>query len=114
MKTEAWELSLLFDCYSTVLTEKQRTCFELYYNQDFSLSEIAQQTGVSRQGVHDTLVRTESALRTMEAQLGCLRRQKALQKAAADLQALQTALSVQQLPALALQAQGILDLLEKE
>ena len=65
MKLEELELSLLFDYYGELLTEKQRTCFELYYNQDFSLGEIAGEAGISRQAVYDTLARAESALRTM-------------------------------------------------
>lgn len=50
VKLEELELSLLFDYYGELLTEKQRTCFELYYNQDFSLGEIAGEAGISRQG----------------------------------------------------------------
>lgn len=50
VKLEELELSLLFDYYGELLTEKQRTCFELYYNQDFSLGEIAGEAGISRPG----------------------------------------------------------------
>lgn len=55
MKLEELELSLLFDYYGELLTDKQRTCFELYYNQDYSLGEIAGEAGISRQAVYDTL-----------------------------------------------------------
>ena len=72
MKLEELELSLLFDYYGELLTEKQRTCFELYYNQDFSLGEIAGEAGISRQAVYDTLARAESALRTMEGRVGAV------------------------------------------
>ena len=88
MKTDAFELSLLYDCYAETLTEKQRFCFDLYYNQDFSLSEIAAESGISRQGVHDTLARTETTLRTLEAQLGCVRKNRLLRSAASRLMAL--------------------------
>ena len=66
MEPTALEWTLLFDCYGEMLTEKQQTCFDLHYNQDLSLGEIAEELGISRQGVHDTLVRTEAALRSME------------------------------------------------
>ena len=62
MKRDAVEMSLLLDYYGELLTEKQRTCFDLYYNQDLSLGEIAQEAGISRQGVHDFLARAEQAL----------------------------------------------------
>ena len=79
---EALEMSLLFDYYGGMLTEKQRECYDMRYNQDLSLGEIAQVMGVSRQGVHDNLTRTEALLRKMEENIGCvgrdLERRKAL------------------------------------
>ena len=74
MKLEELGLSLLFDYYGDLLTEKQRTCFDLYYNQDLSLGEIAQEAGVSRQGVHDMLTRTAAKLFDMEKRLGMAER----------------------------------------
>lgn len=67
MVEETFELTLLFDYYGDLLTQKQRACFDLHYNQDLSLGEIAQEVGISRQGVHDTLTRAEASLRHMEA-----------------------------------------------
>lgn len=81
MKADALRLTLLFDCYGGMLTEKQQTCFDLYYNQDLSLAEIAEEAGISRQGVHDTLVRTEAALLDMEARLGVADRTRRIQDA---------------------------------
>ena len=63
MKQDALQMSLLLDYYGELLSQKQRTCFDLYYNQDLSLSEIAEEAGITRQGVHDTLARAESVLR---------------------------------------------------
>ena len=71
-------MSLLFDFYGTLLTEKQQCYFDLYYNQDFSLGEIAEQEGISRQGVHDAINRAEGILRQMEQTTGCVERMQAL------------------------------------
>jgi len=74
MKNDAFSMALLFDYYGELLTEKQKTYFDLYYNQDFSLAEIAEEEGISRQGVHDTLTRTEAALRNFEEKTGIVAR----------------------------------------
>lgn len=71
---DALEMTLLYDFYGELLTERQRMCFDLYYNQDFSLAEIAQDLQVSRQGVYDNLSRAEAALRNMEEKTGCVQR----------------------------------------
>ena len=54
------EISLLFDFYGDMLTEKQRDVVELYYNDDLSLSEIAENEGITRQGVRDSIKRAEA------------------------------------------------------
>ena len=71
---EALEMALLFDYYGGMLTQKQRECFDMRYNQDLSLGEIAEALSVSRQAVNDNLTRTESLLRRMEENIGCVRR----------------------------------------
>ncbi len=71
---DALQMSLLYDYYGELLTERQRMCFDLYYNQDYSLSEIAQELQVSRQGVYDNLSRAEALLRNMEEKTGCVKR----------------------------------------
>ena len=71
MKQEAFTMSLLFDTYGALLTEKQQTYFDLYYNQDLSLAEIAEQEGISRQGVHDAISRSEALLASFERVTGC-------------------------------------------
>ena len=68
------ELILLYDYYGNLLTPRQRECFELRYSQDLSLGEIGEELGISRQGVHDNLSRTEALLRNMEQKTGCVRR----------------------------------------
>ncbi len=71
---DAVTMLLLFDYYGEMLTERQRMCLDLRYNQDMSLAEIAQELGVSRQGVHDNIIRAEAHLENMEAKTGCVRR----------------------------------------
>ena len=68
------EMTLLFDYYGDLLTERQRMCFDLRHNQDLSLAEIAEELSISRQGVHENLGRAEALLRTMEEKTGCVRR----------------------------------------
>lgn len=79
MKNDAFSMTLLFDYYGELLTQKQRTYFDLYYNQDFSLAEIAEEEGVSRQGVYDALSRTEAILRNLEEKTGFV--EKAMERA---------------------------------
>lgn len=76
------EIVLLYDYYGDLLTDRQRECFEMRYYQDLSLGEIAEELGISRQGVHDNLSRTEALLRNMEAKTGCVGRDQACRKAA--------------------------------
>ena len=71
---DALEMVLLLDYYGGMLTEKQRDCFDMRYNQDLSLGEIGQLLGVSRQAVCDNLTRTEALLRRMEENIGCVKR----------------------------------------
>ena len=76
MKQDALQMSLLLDYYGELLSQKQRTCFDLYYNQDLSLSEIAAELGVSRQGVHELLARAEATLGEFERVTGCIARDR--------------------------------------
>jgi RNA polymerase sigma factor (sigma-70 family) len=76
------DLVLLYDYYGDLLTQRQKECFELRHYQDLSLGEIASELGISRQGVHDNLNRTEALLRNMEAKTGCVSRDQACRRAA--------------------------------
>ena len=67
-------MALLFDYYGGMLTDKQRDCFDMRYNQDLSLGEIGELLGVSRQAVNDNLTRTEALLRRMEENIGSVKR----------------------------------------
>ena len=72
------EIGWLFDFYGPLLTARQRNLLSLYCEEDFSLSEIAQREGISRQGVYDTVHRAEKQLAAYEEQLGLLRRYRLL------------------------------------
>lgn len=82
---EALEMTLLFDYYGDLLTERQRSCVDMRYNQDLSLSEIAEEIGVSRQGVYDNLSRAEALLRNMEEKTGCVQRAMETRKAVREI-----------------------------
>jgi uncharacterized protein len=60
---------MLFDCYQPLLTDKQRQMMDLYYNQDLTLAEIAEELQISRQGVYDHLKRTVHILEQYEAKM---------------------------------------------
>ena len=78
---DALEMTLLFDYYGDLLTERQRMCFDMRHNQDLSLGEIAEVLQVSRQGVYDNLSRAEALLKNMEEKTGCVSRDQQCRKA---------------------------------
>lgn len=65
---------LLLDCYGELLTERQRDVAELYFNEDLSLTEIAEARGITRQAVRDSIRHSEQALLEMEEKLGMAER----------------------------------------
>ena len=66
--------SLLLDFYGGLLSRRQKECCELFYNEDLSLSEIAEACEISRQGVWDHIRRGTDALEEIEQQTGLLQR----------------------------------------
>ena len=70
MKEKTYEMTILFDFYGDILTEKQQELFDLYYNEDLSLGEIAEHLGITRQGVRDGIVRAEQIITEFESKLG--------------------------------------------
>lgn len=62
-------MNVLYDFYSSLLTEKQKGYLELYYREDYSLGEIAQLNNVSRQAIYDNIRRTEQIIETYEGKL---------------------------------------------
>lgn len=71
---EILQLTLLYDFYGELLTEKQRLVYEMYYQNDLSLSEIGEELSISRQAVRDQLKRAENILRNYENKLQLVER----------------------------------------
>ena len=70
------EISYLLDFYGDMLTDKQKDAVELYYNEDLSLGEIAEHSGITRQGVRDSIKRAETQLLEYESRLGLAARMR--------------------------------------
>ncbi len=68
------EITLLLDFYSALLTPRQKQIAELYYAEDMSLSEIAEEMEITRQGVRDALKKAENQLYDTEDKLGLVKR----------------------------------------
>ena len=74
MKNQTYRMTMLYDFYGELLTERQKEFFDLYYNEDLSLAEIAENAGISRQGVRDVIVRAEAIMTELEDKTGLLKR----------------------------------------
>jgi uncharacterized protein len=66
-------INLLYDIYAPLLTERQQKILHLYYSDNYSLGEIAEEYSVSRQAVHDLIQRAITALEKLEKKLGLYR-----------------------------------------
>lgn len=64
------KIPLLLDTYGDLLTERKRELADLYYSEDYSLAEISEVTGISRQGIRDSIKKTVSELYELEEKLG--------------------------------------------
>lgn len=71
---ERVELSLLYDFYGALLKENQQRMFEANVLEDYSLTEIAEEEGISRQGVYDAVKRASVQLKRYEERLGLVKR----------------------------------------
>lgn len=72
--------TVLLDFYGTLLSTRQADIMNLYYNEDLSLAEIAEDIGITRQGVHDAIKKSERILAETEEKLGLAGRFKQLEK----------------------------------
>ena len=77
--------TMLLDFYGELLTDKQRECYDLHYNEDLSLSEIAEQLSISRQGVWDNIRRAEMSLSEYEEKTGLLERFDSIKEKIAEI-----------------------------
>jgi len=85
-KTE--RVNMLYDFYGTLLTEKLRTFVEWYYVDDWSLAEIAEQVGVTRQAVHDNVRRAIGQLEHYEVELELVAKYALRKRLCASLQSM--------------------------
>lgn len=121
MKNQAFRMALLFDFYGDVLTDRQKEFYDLYYNEDLSLAEIAENYGITRQGVRDVIVRAEAILTDLEDKTGLIRRFHAMRsqldgivKAAEEILARNTKYDDEQIEVLARQIRDAADEMSKE
>ncbi len=80
-----YEEALLFDFYGELLTDRQRQIYEEVVLDDYSLSEVAEEYGITRQGVHDMIRRCTASLNAYEEKLGLVKRFLDLKKKAAKI-----------------------------
>lgn len=87
-----YEISMLMDFYGALLSQRQQDVCRLYHEENCSLQEIAEELGISRQGVHEALKKAESTLQGYEEKLGLIERfrvqEDVLQKALQNIDAL--------------------------
>lgn len=86
-------VSILLDIYGKTLTDKQQDVLDLYYNENLSLAEIADEIGITRQAVRDCIVKGEKKLFNLEEKIGIMEKmnyqEKQLQKILSELAQIQ-------------------------
>ena len=78
-------IGYLLDFYGDLLSERKRSVMDLYYNEDLSLAEIAAEIGISRQGVHDLIKKSEEELQTYEEKLRLAARLRSVEQCVEEL-----------------------------
>ena len=73
-------IPLLMDLYGQVLSERKRELLDYYYNEDYSLAEIAEITGISRQGIRESVKKSEAELRALDDSLHLVQRTQLLEE----------------------------------
>ena len=80
--------SMLFDFYGELLKPSGKKAIDLYYNEDLSLAEVADETGITRQGVRDSIKRSEQQLFEFEEKLGLFKQFSKLEQGLDEISAL--------------------------
>ena len=93
MKNQAYRMAMLYDFYGDLLTPRQKEFYDLYYNDDLSLAEIAENYDITRQGVRDIIVRAEKTLEDIEEKTGLIQRYHRTRATTAALRSLCSQLS---------------------
>lgn len=93
MKPDKLNMAVYYDTYGDLLTDKQRDCLDLYCNQDYTLAEIAELQGTSRQSVYDAISRAQAQLLRYEEVTRCIARDRRDAEIAAEMDRLAEALS---------------------
>jgi predicted DNA-binding protein YlxM (UPF0122 family) len=88
------ELGYLLDFYGELLSERKRAVMDMYYNEDLSLSEIASEIGISRQGARDIIKKCEEELLFFEEKLGLAQKMQSVSRCATELKELSSRLSL--------------------
>ncbi len=88
------KIGYLLDFYGEALAERKRTVLDLYYNEDFSLAEISEEIGISRQGVRDLIKKAEDELVFFEETLGYSKKMETLSKSIDELLSISTEANV--------------------
>ena len=114
MLDKVLRIVILFDFYGALLTDKQKLSLEMHYLNDFSLAEIADELGISRQAVHDNLKRVEQILIDYEDKLKFVERYQRDQQTLQHIYGLVAALpkDVRSIPELNLVTEELQSLLD--
>ena len=87
-------IGYLLDFYGELLPERKRSVMDMYYNEDFSLAEIAGEIGISRQGVRDIIKKSEEELFFYEEKLGLAEKFRRVEASASELHKIAKELSL--------------------
>ncbi len=96
MQVKELKTSLLIEIYRAMLTDKQYSVMDMYFNFDYSLTEIAENESISRQGVLDIIKRSEQKLIEYEQKLGMMKKYEATENALKKIEQLTSGSAIEQ------------------